>query len=145
MTSLTILKKFTFGTIKNKEEDKLATAFQERSIHGTGLGPLIPGSRYQVVIENQIIPNNHRHRIRTRRGREKLMNYIREKLQNLLMHSHKLIGRATPRPLAQNQLQIATDVFQSTNQSTDIILLLFSAIVPAAYSQLRTSITWSAV
>jgi hypothetical protein len=65
----------------NKQVDKLATAFHETSRHGTVRGPMIPWSGCQLVMENQVIPSNHRRRIRTRRGKEKWMNYIQEKLQ----------------------------------------------------------------
>jgi hypothetical protein len=65
----------------NVQADKLATAFQEESSHGTDRGPMIPGSGCQLVMENQVISSNHRRRNRTRRGKEKLMTYIQEKLQ----------------------------------------------------------------
>jgi hypothetical protein len=65
----------------NIKADKLATVFQEKSSHGTDRGLMFPGSGCQLDMDNQIIPNNHRRRIRTRRAKEKLMNHIREKLQ----------------------------------------------------------------
>jgi hypothetical protein len=65
----------------NIQADKLATAFQEKSSHGTDRGPTIPGSGCQLVMENQVIPSNHRRRIRTRRGKKKMMTYIQKKLQ----------------------------------------------------------------
>jgi hypothetical protein len=65
----------------NTQADKRATALQEKSSHGTDGGPMIPGSGCQLVMENQVIPSNHRRRIRTRCSNEKLMNCIKEKLQ----------------------------------------------------------------
>jgi hypothetical protein len=56
-------------------------------------------------MENQIIPSIHRRRIRTRRGKEKLMTYIQEKLQisaealsNIDWESHSQAIRSVPIP-----------------------------------------------
>jgi hypothetical protein len=89
----------------NIQADKLATAFQETSSHGTDRGPMIPGSGCQLVMENQVIPSNHRRRIGTRRRKEKLMTYIQEKLQipakelsNIDWESHSHAIRSVPIP-----------------------------------------------
>jgi hypothetical protein len=43
--------------------------------------PMIPGTGCHSVIGNQTIHNHHRRRIGTRRGHQRLLQYIREKLQ----------------------------------------------------------------
>jgi hypothetical protein len=84
--------------------------FQEKSSHGTDRGPMIPGSGCQLPVdkENQVIPSNHRRRIRTRRGKEKLMNSIQESLQIPAEALSILIGRVTPKRFDQSQFQIAS-------------------------------------
>jgi hypothetical protein len=66
---------------------------------------MIPGSGCQLVMENQVIPSNHRRRPRIRRGEEKLMHYIQEKLQisadvlsNIGWESHSQAIRSIPIP-----------------------------------------------
>jgi hypothetical protein len=41
----------------------------------------MPGTGYQVLIENQSIPSHHRRTLRTRRGHGQLMKYIQQKHQ----------------------------------------------------------------
>jgi hypothetical protein len=81
------------------------TASQEKSSHGTDRGLMVPGSGCQLVMENQVIPSKHRRRIRTRRGKEKLMTYIQDKLQipakelsNIDWESHSHAIRSVPIP-----------------------------------------------
>jgi hypothetical protein len=89
----------------NIQADKLATAFQEESSHGKNRGPVISGSGCQLVMDNPVIPSSHRRRIRTRRGKEKLMTYTQGKLQipenelsNIDWESHSHAIRSVPIP-----------------------------------------------
>jgi hypothetical protein len=57
----------------------LATTIQQVSSHGTGRGPVIPGTGCHLLIENQFISAKHRRHLRTRRGRRQLLQYIQNK------------------------------------------------------------------
>jgi hypothetical protein len=63
------------------QADKLATFFQQESVHVNDRGPVIPGSGCHLLIDDQITPSHHRRRIRVRRGQRRLLQYIQHKHQ----------------------------------------------------------------
>jgi hypothetical protein len=50
----------------NIQADLLAITFQQVSSHRTAREPVIPGTGYHLLIENQFIPANHRRHLRSR-------------------------------------------------------------------------------
>jgi hypothetical protein len=130
----------------NIQADKLATAIQDTSMHGTDRGPMIHGSGCHSVMKNQVLPSNHRRRIRTRCGKEKLKTQTSaEAISNIDWESHSQAIRSVPIPnrtflikFLHRWLPVGKLVHQY-NPS------IYPDHVPAAYSPLRTSITRSAV
>jgi hypothetical protein len=57
----------------------LATSFQGTSNHATAKGPVIPGTGCHLVVERQYLPSHHCRKLRTRRGRHQLLQYIQHK------------------------------------------------------------------
>jgi hypothetical protein len=135
----------------NIQAEKVATALHEGPSHGTDRGPMIPGSGCPLVIENEVIPSNHRRRIRTRRGKERLMTYIQEKLQipakdlsNIDWESHSYAIRSIPIPNRTFLIKFLQKWLPVGKRVHHTIRLYTLATVPAAYPLLRTSITCSA-
>jgi hypothetical protein len=63
----------------NIAADKLATSFQQLSSHADDLGPIIPGTRCHLALDQKFIPSHHRKKLRLRRGHKYILQYIQQR------------------------------------------------------------------